>query len=209
MKSLRQVLKTIYWAIIKRLPYFSCIYYTKNTQVPIKLKHIVWQKIFRFNKNIPWPVHPSSIVSEPYHIEAGIEVSPGYSHGCYITGMGGLKIGDYTQIAPNVGILTANHDLYDNRIYVPKPVAIGKYCWIGMGALIMPGVVLGDYTIVAAGAVVTKSFPEGYCVVGGTPAKIIKTLEKEKCVFHKSEHEYIGYLPVDRYLKKYPYRFSL
>lgn len=202
MRKIKKLLKPLYWGIIKNLPWINAIYYTRGTQVPVKFKHFLWQKVFGFNRNIPWPVHHASIVSEANNMDIGVEVSPGYSHGCYIIGIGGLKIGDYTQIAPNVGIITANHDLYDNRKYVGKPVTIGKYCWIGMGALIMPGVRLGDYTIVGAGAVVTKSFPEGYCVIGGNPAKIIKTLDPQKCVFHKSRYEYIGYLPAEKYRSK-------
>ena len=95
----------------------------------------------------------------------------------------------------NVGIITGNHELYDNRKHTTAPVHIGKYCWIGMGAIILPGVTLGDYSIVAAGSIVTKSYPDGYCVIGGNPARVLKTLDKEKCVFHKSEHEYNGYIP--------------
>ena len=116
--------------------------------------------------------------------------------GCYIQGIGQIVIGDYTQIAPNVGIISANHDLYDNRKHIEAKVAIGKYCWIGMGAVILPGVVLGDYTIVGANAVVTKSFSDGYCVIGGSPAKLIKRLERERCVLHKSDFEYHGFIPV-------------
>ena len=46
-----------------------------------------------------------------------------------------------------------------------------------MNSIILPGVILGDNTVVAAGAVVTKSFPQGYIVIGGNPAKIIKVIE--------------------------------
>ena len=51
-----------------------------------------------------------------------------------------------------------------------------------MNAVILPGVTLGDHTIVGAGSIVTKSFPEGYVVIAGNPAKIIRTLEREKVV---------------------------
>jgi acetyltransferase-like isoleucine patch superfamily enzyme len=50
-----------------------------------------------------------------------------------------------------------------------------------MGAIVLPSVKLGDFTIVGAGAVVTKSFPEGYCVIAGNPARIIKQLNKTEC----------------------------
>ena len=49
-----------------------------------------------------------------------------------------------------------------------------------MNAVILPGVELGDHTVVGAGAVVTKSFSEGYCVIGGNPAKIIKYIERDE-----------------------------
>jgi acetyltransferase-like isoleucine patch superfamily enzyme len=57
-----------------------------------------------------------------------------------------------------------------------KDVVIGNKCWIGMNAMILPGVHLGDNTIVGAGSVVTKSFPEGNVVIAGNPAKLIKKL---------------------------------
>lgn len=73
-----------------------------------------------------------------------------------------IIIGKGTYIAPNVGIITANHDPMDLDKHLPgKDVIIGENCWIGMNAVILPGVVLGPRTIVGAGSVVTHSFPEG------------------------------------------------
>ena len=83
--------------------------------------------------------------------------------------------------------------LEDNRKHEIGAVSIGKYCWIGMGSIILPNVNLGDFTIVGAGSVVTKSF-SGYCVIAGNPAKLIRKLDKNKCVIHKSEFEYNGYI---------------
>jgi acetyltransferase-like isoleucine patch superfamily enzyme len=170
---------------------------TIGTQTPITFDHWYTQFVDGHYDYAHWPIHKTSTVVHPYNIYCGIETSPGYSAGNYIQALGKLHVGDYTQIAPNVGIITANHDLYDNNKYLIKDVHIGKYCWIGMGAVILPGVQLGDYTIVAAGAIVTKSFSEGYCVIGGNPAKLIKPLEKDKCVDRKSEFEYRGYLKVE------------
>lgn len=153
------------------------------------------QKILGFNRRVYWPVHFSSIVLDYKNIYAGIETCPGYMPGCYIQGDGKIFIGDYTQISANVGIITANHDVFDNRKHAPaEQVRIGKYCWIGMNSVILPGVELGDFTIVAAGSIVTKSFPDGYCVVGGNPAKVIRTIPRNECVEHKSTHEYNGYI---------------
>jgi hypothetical protein len=181
--------------IIPKLKRFDFFEYTRGTQTSVQFD--VWynQIVMGHCADAYWPVHSTSRVANPENIYCGIETCPGYSPCNYIQAIGKIYIGDYTQIAPNVGIISANHDLYDNRKHIPSEVRIGKYCWIGMSAIILPGVTLGDFTIVAAGSVVSKSFPDGYCVIGGTPAKILKILKKEKCVRHRSRMEYNGYIP--------------
>lgn len=182
--------------IIKFIPGHDFFEQTKNTQTPITFEYWYNQKVKGHHRNVYWPVHFTSKVDGYKNIYCGIETCPGYSSGSYISAYEGkIYIGDYTQIAPNVGIFSENHDIYDNRKFIAKDVKIGRYCWIGMGAIILPGVELGDFTIVGAGSIVTKSFPEGYCVIGGNPAGKIKDLEKDKCVFHKSPVEYNGYIP--------------
>ena len=90
---------------------------------------------------------------------------------------GKIVIGEGTYIAPNVGIITTNHDLNNPDEHLGgEDVLIGKQCWIGMNSVILPGVVLGDHTIVGAGSIVTKSFHEGNCVIAGNPARKIKEL---------------------------------
>ena len=187
---MKQIVKKLYYFLIKRIPFFKVIYYTKDNQTSVTFKFLFMQKILGFNKKAYWPVHYTSTICYPENIYSGIDVSPGYSPGCYIQGMGKIYFGDYTQIGPNVGVITANHDINDNRIDKLKEVKIGKYSWLGMGALIMPGVTLGDFTIVGAGSVVTKSFIEGYCVIAGNPAKIIKKLTPEECIEYKNRYEY-------------------
>lgn len=194
-------MKEIIWQIIRRLPGLGAMYYTRGTQNPVTLKFLFWQKILRFNSKAYWPMHFTSIVNTPENVYAGVDVCPGYSPGCYIQGIGKIYLGDYTQIAPNVGIISANHDLYDSRKHVIENVEIGKYCWIGMNSVILPGTTLGDFTIVAAGSVVTKSFPDGYCVIGGNPARLIKQLEKDKCTPFKNKYEYFGYIESSKFQK--------
>lgn len=101
------------------------------------------------------------------------------SPGCYFQNFDAkIHIGSNVFIAPNVGIITANHDLYDLKKHLPgKDIIIGDDCWIGMNSVVLPGVVLGNHTIVAAGSVVNKSFLQGNCVIGGSPAKIIRALD--------------------------------
>lgn len=137
------------------------------------------QKVRKINGHVPWPVPETVQIGNPDNIEFDIdELANFWSVGCYYQALGAkLIIGKGTIIAPGVGLITANHDL--NDLWKPvcgKDVVLGEYCWIGMNAVILPGVVLGDHTVVGAGAVVTKSFPEGYCILAGNPARKIKNV---------------------------------
>lgn len=140
-------------------------------------------RIFGPNRKIPWPVNPNTIVSRSDKLVFDIDdLNIFQTPGCYWQNPSGrIFIGRGTFVAPNVGIITTNHDIYDLKKHTEgRDVILGIECWIGMNAVILPGVHLGDHTIVAAGAVVIESFPEGYCVLGGVPAQIIKTLDKSK-----------------------------
>src|SRR6186713_3203350 len=189
--------------LITKLPYFRFVRETVDYQYRISFEFWLKQRVFNFggNKKAYWPVHWTSQIFDVENILVGVDAYPGYSRNCYIQGQGKITIGDHTQIAPNVIIVSANHDLYDNRKHVAAPVKIGKYCWIGGGAKIMPGVELGDWTIIGAGAVVTKSFPEGYCMIAGVPAVVIKNLERDKCIPFRNKIDYRGYIRADRFEK--------
>lgn len=188
------MLRKIIWELLRVIPLTNVFFYTRNAQTPVTFRMWFLQKILGFNRKVYWPVHFTSIVGNYKNIYAGVDTSPGYSPGCYIQGGGRVFIGDYTQIAPNVGIISSNHNIYDSREKVISEVIIGKYCWIGMNAVILPNVVIGDFTIVGAGAVVTKSFIDGHCIIAGNPAKIIKKLDKDKCIPFKNKFEYNGYI---------------
>lgn len=91
-----------------------------------------------------------------------------------------VTIGENCYIANHVGVITEQHDVYNlEKHREGKDIILGNWCWIGMNAVIMPGVVLGDHTTVGANSVVTKSFPEGYVIIAGAPAKVIRELKKE------------------------------
>ncbi|OHT04295.1 putative acetyltransferase [Tritrichomonas foetus] len=92
-----------------------------------------------------------------------------------------INIGDETLIGPNVAIYTAMHPISGKARKGPEyseRVTIGKRCWIGGNAVICPGVTIGDNVTVAAGSVVTEDVPSN-CIVGGVPAKVLKTLPPE------------------------------
>lgn len=98
---------------------------------------------------------------------------------CLAMARGGITIEDDVLIAANASLISNNHDPYDRQVLTCKPVLIQKGAWIGAGAMIMPGVSVGKYAIVAAGAIVTKDVPD-YAVAGGTPAKVMKLLNGQK-----------------------------
>lgn len=154
---------------------------TKGWKVLPKL--FVTQKIMGWNRHVPWPCAPGILVGNPKNIIFHNDDLNNFfsSSGNYFQGINAeITIGRGTAIAPGVGIITANHDLNNLSCSAPgKPVTIGENCWIGMNVVILPGVTLGEHTIVGAGSVVTKSFTEGNCVVAGNPAKIIKHLTME------------------------------
>jgi maltose O-acetyltransferase len=94
---------------------------------------------------------------------------------------GTITIGEDVLMGPDVVIMATSHDF--SRIDVPinmqkksleSPVVIGDDVWLGTRVIILPGIQIGDHSIVAAGAVVTKSFPP-YSIVAGVPAKMIKS----------------------------------
>ena len=140
-------------------------------------------KIFKgYNRGVPWPV------SKDVHVVGWQNISFDnddlhifHTYGTYFQAINAkIVIGKGTWIAPNVGLITTNHDIrcLDNHVE-GGDIIVGEKCWIGMNAVILPSVILGNQTVVGAGAVVTKSFIDGYVIVGGVPAKIIKEIKKE------------------------------
>lgn len=97
--------------------------------------------------------------------------------GCCFQDQGGIEIGDGCLIGHQVVIATLNHDLSPatRANMTPSKVTLGKNVWVGSHATILPGVTVGDGSIIAAGAVVNKDVPPA-CVVAGVPAKVIKRL---------------------------------
>ena len=90
-----------------------------------------------------------------------------------------IYVGDYTLFAPNVVVATAGHpidpELRARGLQSNAAVHIGKNCWIGAGALIMPGVTIGDNTVIGAGSVVTRDIPSGVVAVGN-PCRVMREI---------------------------------
>jgi serine acetyltransferase len=142
-----------------------------------ELLRYAWrQRMLGYNRQVPWPVHFTSVVKCPEKIQCG-KRAPGSAPGCYIDGRNGIILEENVWIGPKVSIISQNHNTLDYRNYIAEnPIIIRKNSWLGTGCILLPGIELGEHTIVGAGAVVTKSFPEGNQLLGGNPAVVIKRL---------------------------------
>ena len=98
-----------------------------------------------------------------------------------------IYIGDYTMIGPNVTIATACHpimpELREKAYQYNVPVHIGKNCWIGAGAVILPGITVGDNSVIGAGSVVTKDIPSGVVAVGN-PCRVLREINDHDREFY-------------------------
>lgn len=142
------------------------------------MKCFLAQKVMRINSQVPWPVHWTSEVKGFGNIKRGTE-TPGSTLGCYIDGRNGIEFGENAWIGPKVSIISMNHDLLEYKQYRSQaPIRIGRDSLLLTSCIILPGVELGPHTVVAAGAVVTKSFPDGNQLLGGNPAVVIKKLNE-------------------------------
>ncbi|MBC2318264.1 acyltransferase [Listeria booriae] len=113
------------------------------------------------------------IINNPERIEIGDNVY--IAHNNWMNGVGGLKIDSNVRIGPMSVIVTSQHTFENGKMtsgYTPAPVRIGSGCWIASKAVITDGVEIGSDSLIAAGAVVTKSFPT-QSKIGGVPAKLI------------------------------------
>lgn len=88
-----------------------------------------------------------------------------------------IYVGDYTMIGPNVTLATAGHpidpDLRRQGLQYNMPIHIGKNCWLGAGVIVMPGVTIGDNTVIGAGSIVTKDIPANVVAVGN-PCRVLR-----------------------------------
>lgn len=123
----------------------------------------------------------SSTVLAPFHINLGIFTRIGkntfINHDCTFLDIGGITIEDDVLIGTKVSLITESHPLNpsERKALLVKPIVVKRNAWIGAGATILPGVTVGENAVVAAGAVVNKDVPNN-TVVGGVPAKVIKTI---------------------------------
>jgi acetyltransferase-like isoleucine patch superfamily enzyme len=187
---MKKIIRNICYLILRFLyPAISFRHYN----YPL-LEMVIWgvkqRLLLSRNCNIPWPVHPTSQIIAFRNIKIGT-LAPGLSIGCFIDARNGIEFGENVWMGPKVSIISMDHDLLDyDRYITADPIVIGKNSLLANNCTILPGVVLGQHTVVAAGAVVTKSFPEGNQLLAGIPAKVVKKLDgyEGKCFQSQQEN---------------------
>lgn len=126
-------------------------------------------------------IDPSTTIFPPFYTNFGRFIKLGkhifINHACSFLDIGGITIEDDVQIGPRVNLTSENHPLdpSDRTTVLLQPIVIKRNAWIGAGTTILPGVTIGENSIVAAGAVVSRDVPPN-TVVAGVPARIVKQL---------------------------------
>lgn len=172
----------------------------------IQLKHL--DKLYDFNQTRPTELDKRekmlkemfAQIGENCYIEPPFYANWGGAHchfgnnvycnfGCTFVDDTHIYVGDCTMLGPNVTVATAGHpilpELREQAYQYNAPVHIGKNCWIGAGAIILPGITIGDHSVIGAGSVVTKDIPANV-VAAGNPCKILREIgEHDKEYYFK------------------------
>lgn len=105
-----------------------------------------------------------------------------------------IYVGDYTMFGPNVVVATAGHpilpELRQEGYQYNASVHIGKNCWIGAGAIIVPGITIGDNVVIGAGSIVTKDIPDNSVAVGN-PCKVIRQVNEQDKIYYFKDRKII------------------
>ena len=123
------------------------------------------------------------LIQDHVYIRAGLDGNVRICDHCAINsfaklfGHGGIEIGKYTQLGPDCLITTTKHNYYEQLKTSYEKIQIGAWVWIGAKCIILPGITVGDHSVIGAGSIVTKNLPP-WSVAVGNPARVIKTYEK-------------------------------
>jgi maltose O-acetyltransferase len=126
-----------------------------------------------------------SEIRPPLYCDYGYQIHIGartfINYGAVLLDVATITIGDDVQIGPNVQLLTPTHPLDPDarraKLEAARPITIGHNVWLGGGVIVLPGVSIGENTVVGAGAVVTKDLPANVVAVGN-PARVIRQLQE-------------------------------
>lgn len=138
-----------------------------------------------------------AFINPPFYCDYGTHIEVGKNffanYNCTIIDVAKVIIGDNCQIAPNVSIYTAGHPLHPvarNSLYeYGIEVVIGDNVWIGGNAVILPGVHIGNNTVIGAGSVVTKNIPDSV-LAAGNPCKVIREITEDDFQFYYKDRKF-------------------
>ena len=134
-----------------------------------------------------------------HHVHFGKNVYANY--GLTLVDDTHIYVGDYTMFGPNVTIATAGHpidpELRRQGLQYNMPVHIGSNCWIGAGALIMPGITIGDNAVIGAGSVVTRDIPANVVAVGN-PCRVLREVGEHDRMYYYKDRQ----IPAEFFEKK-------
>lgn len=160
---------------------FEAVSQTINLSVLLNTSTNVEQIRERLSEIIGRQIHECTTIFTPFHTNFGRHIQLGknvfINHACTFLDLGGITIEDDVLIGPKVSLITENHPVNPNerKMLDLKAVVVKRNAWIGANSTILPGVTIGENSVVAAGSVVTKDVPAN-TVVAGVPAKIIKNI---------------------------------
>jgi acetyltransferase-like isoleucine patch superfamily enzyme len=160
---------------------FEAVSVTINLSVALNSSTNVDQIRERLSEIIGQQIDESTTVFTPFHTNFGRHIQLGknvfINHACTFLDLGGIIIEDDVLIAPKVSIITESHPIHPNerKMLDLKSVTIKRNAWIGANSTILPGVTIGENSVVAAGSVVTKDVPAN-TIVAGVPAKFVKNI---------------------------------
>lgn len=135
----------------------------------------------RLSEIIGQEIDETTTLFIPFHTNFGRHIHLGknvfINHGCSFLDLGGITIEDEVMIGPRVNLITEDHpvDPASRKTLILKPILVKRNAWIAANATILPGVTIGENSVVAAGAVVRNDVPDN-TVVAGIPARVVKTL---------------------------------
>jgi len=127
----------------------------------------------------------TALIQPPFFCDYGAHIELGerayFNFNCVVLDVCKVKIGAFTQLGPAVQLYTATHPLNAlerrKREY-GKPIQIGADCWIGGGTIVLPGVNIGDRSVIGAGSVVTRDIPSGVVAVG-SPCRVVREISDD------------------------------
>jgi maltose O-acetyltransferase len=164
--------------------------YNRSSDNETDKRQSLMQRLFKkVGKNV-W-IEPDFRCEFGKNITIGDDVYINF--GCVILDCGQVSIGSNTLIGPNVGLFSGNHatEAEERAVggLIPKPITIGRRVWICGNVSVVPGVTIGDDTIIGAGSVVTRDIPAGV-VAAGNPCRVLREItDSDKVGYVVEEHE--------------------